>query len=173
MSISDKENQFSFNEENLAKAANIIKKYPKGQERSAVMPLLDLAQRQNNNWLSASAIEYVANYISEPYIRVYEVASFYTMYNLKPVGKYHVQVCGTTPCWLRGADRIMQLCKKHTGADIGKTSEDGLFTISEVECLGACVNAPIVQINDDYYEKLNEKKVDDLISKLKNSENEG
>lgn len=159
--------QFVFNKENLKKAKEIIAKYPEGRQKSAMLPLLDIAQRQNNGWLSVPTIEYIANYISEPYMRVYEVASFYTMYNLKPVGKYHIQVCGTTPCWLRGASDIMESCEKLTKTKCGETSKDGLFTISEVECLGACVNAPIVQINDDYYENLDSQKLGSLIKELK------
>ncbi len=161
------EKQFSFNKENLKKAQEIIAKYPDGRQKSAMLPLLDIAQKQNGGWLSVPAMEYVANYISEPYMRVYEVATFYTMYNLKPVGKYHIQVCGTTPCWLRGAAEVMKTCEKLTGVNCGETSKDGMFTISEVECLGACVNAPIVQINDDYYEDLDSEKLEDLIKKLK------
>ncbi len=159
--------QFAFNKDNLKKAQEIVAKYPDGRQKSAMLPLLDIAQRQNGGWLSVPAIEYVANYISEPYMRAYEVASFYTMYNLKPVGKYHIQVCGTTPCWLRGAGEIMETCEKLTKAKCGETSKDGMFTISEVECLGACVNAPIVQINDDYYEDLDSKKMGDLIKEFK------
>lgn len=159
--------EFSFNKENLKTARDIVAKYPKGRQKSAMLPLLDLAQKQNDGWLSIAVIEYVANYISEPFMRAYEVATFYTMYNIKPVGKYHIQVCGTTPCWLRGADDIMKSCEKHTKTRCGETSKDNMFTISEVECLGACVNAPVIQINDDYYEDLDSKKIGDIIKKLK------
>lgn len=159
--------EFSFNKENLKTAREIVAKYPKGRQKSAMLPLLDLAQKQNDGWLSIAVIEYVANYISEPFMRAYEVATFYTMYNIKPVGKYHIQVCGTTPCWLRGADDIMKSCEKHTKTRCGETSKDNMFTISEVECLGACVNAPVIQINDDYYEDLDSKKIGDIIKKLK------
>jgi NADH-quinone oxidoreductase subunit E len=158
---------FIFNKESLKKAKEIIAKYPKGRQKSAMLPLLDLAQRQNDGWLSTAAIEYVANYISEPFMRAYEVATFYTMYNLKPVGKYHIQVCGTTPCWLRGATDIMSTCEKHAKTKCGETSKDGMFTISEVECLGACVNAPMVQINDDYYEDLDTDKMGKIIKDLR------
>jgi len=158
---------FSFNKENLKAAKEIVAKYPKGRQKSAMLPLLDLAQKQNGGWLSVAVIEYVANYISEPFMHAYEVATFYTMYNIKPVGKYHIQVCGTTPCWLRGADDIMKSCEKHTKTKCGETSKDNMFTISEVECLGACVNAPIIQINNDYYENLDSKKIGDIIKKLK------
>ena len=159
--------KFIFNKENLKLAKEIIAKYPDGRQKSAMLPLLDLAQKQNDGWLSVAAMEYVANYISEPYMRVYEVATFYSMFNLKPVGKHHIQVCGTTPCWLRGAEDIMKSCEKHAKTKCRETSKDGLFTISEVECLGACVNAPLVQINDDYYENLDEKKVKEIIENLR------
>lgn len=159
--------KFVFSKENLAKAKEIIAKYPEGRQKSAMLPLLDIAQKQNGGWLSVPAIECVAEHISEPFMRAYEVATFYTMFNTKPVGKYHIQVCGTTPCWLRGAADIMEACEKGAKAKCGETSKDGLFTISEVECLGACVNAPLVQINDDYYEDLDPKKMGDLIKELK------
>lgn len=165
--MSKKNKNFAFNTTNLKKAEEIIAKYPKGRQKSAMLPLLDLAQRQNDGWLSVSAIEYVADYISEPFMRAYEVATFYTMFNLKPVGKYHLQVCGTTPCWLKGAGEIMAACEKYTQTRCGETSADGLFTISEVECLGACVNAPIVQINDDYYENLTPDEIKQIIDKMK------
>ncbi|MGV2433358.1 MAG UNVERIFIED_CONTAM: NADH-quinone oxidoreductase subunit NuoE [Rickettsiaceae bacterium] len=158
---------FSFDKANLAKAKAIIKKYPENRERSALIPLLDLAQRQNKGWLSVEAMEYVADMLSSPYMRVYEVASFYSMFNLKPVGKYHVQICGTTPCWLRGAEDIKKACESHMKIKSGETTKDGKFTLSEVECLGACVNAPLVQINDDYYENLTPDSMSDLLEKLK------
>lgn len=157
---------FSFNNENSEKAQSIVSKYPEGRQKSACLPLLDLAQRQNNGYLSTDAIEYVADYISEPYMRVYEVASFYTMFYLNPVGKHHLQICGTTPCYLRGAADILKACEDHIGIKCGETSKDGKFTLSEVECLGACVNAPIVQINDDYYEDLTPDKIRSLIDEL-------
>jgi NADH-quinone oxidoreductase E subunit len=157
---------FSFNKENIQKAKEIIAKYPDGRQKSAILPLLDLAQRQNNGWLSVDAIEHVADYVSEPYMRVYEVASFYSMFYLKPVGKYHIQVCGTTPCWLKGAADILKACEDHIGVKCGNTSKDGKFTISEVECLGACVDAPVVQINDDYYERLAPQKMQIIIDEL-------
>ena len=159
--------KFVFNKENLQKAKDVTAKYPETRIKSAVMPLLDLAQRQNGGWLSRGAIEYVADYISEPYMRVYEVASFYSMYHLKPVGKHHIQVCGTTPCWLKGAGDIMQACEKHANAKCGETSKDGMFTISEVECLGACVDAPVVQINDDYHENLTPNQMGEIIDNLR------
>lgn len=150
---------FAFTDENLAKAKTIIARYPEGRQRSAVMPLLDLAQRQvgaetqTQGWLPVPVIEYVAAMLDMPYIRAYEVASFYTMYNLAPVGRYHVQVCGTTPCLLRGSDDVMAACA-NKGLVKGKTTPDGLFTLTEVECMGNCANAPMVQINDDNYEDL-------------------
>lgn len=165
--MSKQQESFAFSKDNLKKAKEIIAKYPKGREKSAVLPLLDLAQRQNGGWLSTPAIEYVANHISEPFIRVYEIATFYSMFNTKPVGKYHIQVCGTTPCWLRGSADIMKSFEEKTGAKNGETSKDNMFTISEVECLGACVDAPVVQINDDYHENLDAKGVGELIEKLK------
>ena len=157
---------FIFDDENLAKAQAIIKKYPEGKEKSAILPLLDLAQRQMHGWLPKEAIEYVAKFLNLPFIRAYEVATFYTMFNLQPVGKYHIQVCTTTPCWLRGSDQIVTACKKKLGIDLNETTDDGKFSLIEVECLGACVNAPVVQINDDYFEDLTEEKAVDLIDKL-------
>ena len=145
---------FAFSPENQATAQKIIARYPQGRQQSAVMPLLDLAQRQNNGWLSQEAMDHVAQVLQMAPIRVYEVATFYTMYNLHPVGKYHVQVCTTTPCWLRDSGAIVEACRKTLGIDVGETTADGKFTLKEVECLGACVNAPMMQINDDYYEDL-------------------
>lgn len=145
---------FVFTPENEAVAKKHIAKYPPGRQQSAVMPLLDLAQRQNGGWLTEAAIRYIAGYLSMPEIRVWEVASFYTMYNLKPVGRHFVQVCTTTPCWLRGSADVVKACEKHLGIAVGETTKDGLFTLKEVECLGACVNAPMMQIGDDYYEDL-------------------
>ncbi len=150
---------FSFTKENLEKAQKIISRYPLGKERSAVMPLLYLAQQQNNNWISQEAMNYIAEILSIQAMHVYEVASFYTMYNKHPVGKYLVQICRTTPCWLCNSDGITQACIDELGINIGETTKDGLFTLIEVECLGACVNAPMMQINDDYYENLNSEKV--------------
>ncbi len=148
-----------FTPENEAQAKIVIGRYPPGRQHSAVIPLLDMAQRQigaetgTQGWLPIPAIEYVARYLDMPYIRAYEVATFYTMFNLRPVGRHHVQVCGTTPCMLRGSDEVFRACAGK-GLKKGGTTEDGLFTLSEVECLGACANAPMVQINDDNYEDL-------------------
>jgi NADH-quinone oxidoreductase subunit E len=150
---------FAWTAENAEKATIVFSRYPKGREQSAVMALLDLAQRQvgaetrTQGWLPVPVIEYVAKLCGMPYIRVYEVATFYTMYNLAPVGRYHVQVCGTTPCMLRGSDDVLAACK-NKGLVKGKTTPDGLFTLTEVECLGSCANAPMVQINDDNFEDL-------------------
>lgn len=144
---------------NRDRAAEIIARYPPGRQASAVMPLLDLAQRQvgedteTQGWLPVPVIEFIANQLGMPYMRVYEVVSFYTMYNMVPVGRWHVQLCGTTPCMLRGSDDVMRACVDR-GLKRGSTTDDGLFTLSEVECLGACANAPMVQINDDNFEDL-------------------
>ncbi len=165
--------KFQFSAQELKQIDKIIAKYPEGKQASAVMPVLDLAQRKNNNWLPKEAIEAVADLLHMPVIKVWEVASFYSMYNLHPVGKYHIQVCRTTPCWLKQSDKIVNTCKEHTDTNINETSQDGMFTISEVECLGACVNAPVMQINDDYYENLDENKVKNIINDLKKHNNKG
>ena len=150
---------FAWMPANAAQAKVILARYPKGREQSAVMPLLDLAQRQvgadtqTQGWLPVPVIEFVAKQVGVPYMRVYEVVTFYTMYNMAPVGRFHVQVCGTTPCMLRGSDDVLAACK-NKGLVKGKTTPDGLFTLTEVECLGACANAPMVQINDDNFEDL-------------------
>ena len=157
---------FKFNKENLKTLDVLLTKYPKDRKASALLPLLDLAQRQNDNWLSLKAMEEVGKILSIPLIKVFEVATFYTMYNLKPVGKYFIQVCRTTPCWLRGSDKITQICKKKLGIKLGETTKDNLFTLMEVECLGACSNAPMVQINDDYYEDLSEKHMTNILDNL-------
>lgn len=159
-------NKFRFSPENLKKIEVIIKKYPEGKQASGVLPLLDIAQRQNGNWLSVDAMNAVAEILNMPYIRVYEVATFYSMFNLKPVGKYFIQACRTTPCWLRKSDDLKKLIKTKLGIGKGETSADGLFTYTEVECLGACVNAPVVQINDDFYEDLNPEILSKLLDDL-------
>mgnify|MGYP000462809761 CR=1 FL=1 len=161
---------FVFTSEN-AEAANVeIVKYPEGWQESAVMPLLDLAQRQHDGWLPRAAMDTVAGMLDMPPIRVYEVATFYTMYNLKPVGKHHVQVCTNLPCWLQGSDAVTGACRKFLGIDFGMTTEDGMFTLSEVECLGACVNAPMMQIGDDYYEDLDSGSTEEILEALKAGE---
>ena len=162
---------FAWTDGNKSVADAHIAKYPDGRQRSAVMPLLDLAQRQvgeetdTQGWLPLPVIEYVADYIDLPAIRVLEVASFYMMYNLAPVGKYHVQVCGTTPCMLRGSDDIMATCRAR-GMVKGAVSDDGLWTLTEVECMGNCATAPMVQINDDNYEDLTPARLDAVLDTL-------
>ena len=159
---------FKFSQENNILIESILKKYPSNQSASAVMPLLDLAMRQCNGWIPESAMKEVGKIINVPYIKVYEVATFYSMFNLKPIGKYFIQFCTTTPCWLKGSDNLLEACKKYLNIDINETTKDGNFTLKEVECLGACVNAPMVQINDDYYEDLNEDSLIKLLENLKN-----
>ena len=161
---------FEFTAQNLEQAQKIIARYPQGHQASAVMPLLDLAQRQNGGWLPRAAIDYVADYLSMPRICAHEVATFYSMYRLKPVGKTVINVCTTTPCWLRGSGEVVKVCEKKLGIALGETSEDGAFTLAEVECLGACVNAPLVQIGDDYYEDLNAESVAKLVEALQRGE---
>ncbi len=161
---------FAFTAENLAKAKEIIARYPPRRQASAVMPLLDIAQRQHDNWLPRAAMDHVADLLEMPRIRVYEVASFYTMYNLAPVGRHLVQICTTTPCWLRGSDGVVGACKRKLGIDFHETTDDGQFTLLEVECLGACVNAPMMQINDDYYEDLSEADVERILDALARGE---
>ncbi len=165
MSICQPQN-FFFTPENLAAAKKIIAKYPAGKQASAVLPLLDMAQRQAGGWLPRAAIAYVAELLEMPAIRAFEVASFYTMFNLEPVGKYLVQLCRTTPCWLKGGEAIARACEEKLGIKLGETTPDGLFTLKEVECLGACVNAPVMQINDDYYENLTPESVKVILSEL-------
>jgi NADH-quinone oxidoreductase subunit E len=166
---------FAWTEENARKAKEILGRYPAGREQSGSLPLLDLAQRQvgaetqTQGWLPVPVIEFVARQIGVPYIRVFEVATFYTMFNLAPVGRYHVQVCGTTPCMLRGSDDVLAACK-NKGLVKGRTTPDGLFTLTEVECLGACANAPMVQVNDDNYEDLDYDRTLALLDALARGE---
>ena len=162
----DQPKDFKFNSENLKKVEEILKRYPVANKKSAVMPLLYLAQRQNDNWISLAAMKYIANYLSIPYISVYEVATFYTMYNLAPVGKHFIQVCTTTPCLIRGADKIVKLCKEKISPNENEISKQGNCSWMEVECLGACVSAPMVQINNDYYEDLDEKSTKEILESL-------
>lgn len=157
---------FSFTKANQKKVKEIIARYPKGGERSAVMPLLDLAQRQHDNWIPRAAMDEIAKILGMEPIQVYEVATFYTMYNLRPVGKYHIQVCGTTPCMLCGSKDIKQACQKKLHINEGETTGDGMFTLTEVECLGACVNGPAVQINDDYFEDLSSQDMEEILDDL-------
>ena len=162
---------FAWTDDNAEQAKTVIARYPDGRQASAVMPLLDLAQRQvgaetnTQGWLPVPVIEYVAAQLGMPYMRAYEVASFYTMYNLAPVGRWHIQLCGTTPCMLRGSDDVMAACR-NKGLSKGRTTPDGLFTLTEVECLGACANAPMVQINDDNFEDLDYDKMTAILDAL-------
>jgi NADH-quinone oxidoreductase E subunit len=158
---------FAFDAANLARAKAIIARYPAGRQASAVLPLLDLAQRQHGNWLPRAAMDYVAGLLDMAPIRVYEVATFYSMFNLAPVGKWFFQICTTTPCWLRGSDEVVAACTRKLGIGIGETTADGLFTLREVECLGACVNAPVIQVNDDFYEDLDGASTEKLIDALR------
>ncbi|MGC6516570.1 MAG: NADH-quinone oxidoreductase subunit NuoE [Candidatus Puniceispirillaceae bacterium] len=157
---------FAFSKENEAEIKKILAKYPKDRKASAVMPLLDLAQRQHDNWIPMKAIEEIARRLDMAEIRVLEVASFYTMYNLKPVGKYFLQACTTTPCMLRGSDDMMRCIKDRLNISSGETSACGKFSLLEVECLGACVNAPILQVNDDFYEDLDYQTTGQLLDSL-------
>lgn len=158
---------FAFTPENLARAKAHIAKYPPGRQASAVLPLLDLAQRQNDNWLPRAAMDHVAELLQMAPVRVYEVATFYSMFNLRPVGRHFFQICTTTPCWLRGSDEVVHACERKLGITVGQTTPDGLFSLTEVECLGACVNAPIIQVNDDFYEDLDGPSTEALIDALK------
>ena len=160
---------FEWSSENFKKISEIIKKYPSNRIQSAVIPLLDLAQRQNNGWLSKNSMEKVAETLSMSYIRVLEVATFYSMFNLEPIGKNFVQICRTTPCWLRGSDKLSKVAQEVCETNIGETSDDEIFTVVEVECLGACCNAPMVQINDDYYEDLDEESFKKILQDLKDN----
>jgi NADH dehydrogenase (ubiquinone) flavoprotein 2 len=168
--------EFSFRDD--AQVADIISRYPKGKQRSATMPLLDLAQRQvaedglkanppYGGWIPRAAMDKIAEIVDVPAVKVYEVATFYSMYNLEPVGKYLVQMCTTTPCMLCGSGNIVKTCEDHLGIHTGESTKDGLFTIVEVECLGACVNAPMVQVNDDYFEDLTPESMKQLLVDLK------
>ena len=166
----DQPASFAFTKENEAEIKKILAKYPKERQASAVMPLLDLAQRQHDNWIPMKAIEAIANRLDMAEIRVLEVASFYTMYNLKPVGKYFLQACTTTPCMLRGSDDMMRCIKDRYDIASGQTSTCGRFSLLEVECLGACVNAPILQVNDDFYEDLDYETTGKLLDSLEADE---
>jgi len=157
---------FEFTNENLQKANKEIKKYPNKRKASAVLAFLYLAQNQNDNWIPLAAIKYIAKFLGMPYIKVYEVATFYSMFNLAPVGKYFVQVCTTTPCMIRGAKKITDVCKKLIAKNQYDLSNNKLCSWTEVECLGACVNAPMIQINQDYFEDLDEDKTNEIITKL-------
>jgi len=157
---------FEFNSENLSIAKNIISNYPNDKQQSAVMALLYIAQRQNNNWIPLAAMKYIGKLLEMPYIKVYEVATFYTMYNLISVGKYFIQVCTTTPCMIRGAYKLVDACKEKISENENELSKDKSCSWMEVECLGACVNAPMMQINEDYYEDLNKEKTLKILDKI-------
>ncbi len=161
---------FEFSSANVDTAKKIISNYPDGKQQSAVMALLYIAQRQNNNWIPLAAMKHIAKFLNMPYIKVYEVATFYSMYNLAPVGKYFYQVCTTTPCMLRGAYKLVELCKSKISKKENELSENGNCSWVEVECLGACVNAPMIQINDDYYEDLDKEKLEKIIDQTLNGE---
>jgi NADH-quinone oxidoreductase E subunit len=152
--VGDQPHSFALTDENREKAQTMISLFPDGRQASAVLPILDLAQRQNDGWLPRAALDYVAELLAIPPIQVYECATFYSMFNLAPVGRHHIQVCTNLSCWLRGSDDVLAACRNVLGIGPGETTEDGLFTVSEVECLGACVNAPMMQIGEDYYEDL-------------------
>ena len=162
----DQPTEFQFTYENKKLADDIISNYPENRIQSAVMALLYIAQRQNENWIPLVAMKYVAKYLNMPYIKVYEVATFYSMYNLSPVGKYFVQVCTTTPCMIRGAYKLVEACKEKISEDQNQISKDGKCSWVEVECLGACVNAPMMQINDDYFEDLDKNKTCKIIDQI-------
>ena len=162
----DQPKSFKFNQINLDTAKKIISNYPEGKQQSAVMALLYLAQKQNNNWIPLAAMKYIAKFLDMPYIKVYEVSTFYSMYNLSPVGKYFFQICTTTPCMLRGAYNLVDVCKKKISKNENEISKDGKSSWIEVECLGACVNAPMLQINDDYFEDLDSEKLEKIIDQI-------
>ena len=162
----DQPDRFEFDQKSLEAAKKILSNYPKGKEKSAVMALLYIAQRQNNNWIPLSAIKYIAKFLNMPYIKVYEVATFYSMYNLSPVGNFHVQICTTTPCMIRGAYKIVDVCKKKISEKENVLSENGNCSWTEVECLGACINAPMMQINNDYYEDLDIRQSEKIIDEV-------
>ena len=157
---------FEFNSSSLDEANKIVSKYPEGKQQSAVMALLYIAQKQNDNWIPLAAMKYIAKLLDMPYIKVYEVATFYSMYNLSPVGKYFVQVCTTTPCMIRGANKLVEACKEKISKNENVLSNDNSCSWTEVECLGACVNAPMLQINDDYYEDLDKEKTIEIFEKI-------
>jgi NADH-quinone oxidoreductase E subunit len=157
---------FKFNDYNLERASKEIKKYPSQKKSSAVMALLYLVQNQNENWIPLKAINYIAEMLDMPYIKVYEVATFYSMFNLSPVGKYFIQICTTTPCMIRGSKKITDICKKHISKNQNELSENKLCSWTEVECLGACVNAPMMQINQDYFEDLDVSSATSIIERL-------
>ncbi len=161
---------FAFSDEYLDRVDAVVARYPDDRRASALMPLLSLAQEQNAGWLPKAAMDHVADMLDIPHIRAYEVATFYTMYNLEPMGRHHVQVCTNISCWLRGSDEVLDACRKFLGVGVGRTTEDGAFTLTEVECLGACVNAPVVQIGKDYFEDLDGESVVRILEAFKAGE---
>ena len=166
----DQPNEFEFNSTSLDAANKIISNYPKDKQQSAVMALLYIAQRQNDKWIPLVAMKYIAKLLEMPYIKVYEVATFYSMYNLSPVGEFFVQVCTTTPCMIRGAKKLVEACKEKISEKESELSTNKSCSWTEVECLGACVNAPMMQINDDYYEDLDKEKVEKIINQIQKDE---
>ena len=157
---------FEFNTSSLEAANNAISKYPRGKQQSAVMALLYIAQRQNNNWIPLAAMKYIAKLLDMPYVKVYEVATFYSMYNLAPVGKFFFQICTTTPCMIRGSNELVEACKNKISKNPNEVSNNGKCSWTEVECLGACVNAPMIQINEDYFEDLDKEKIEKIIDEI-------
>ena len=166
----DQPKDFIFNDNSLKALNKAISNYPKNRQQSAVMSLLYIAQKQNDNWIPLAAMKLIAKTLNMPYIKVYEVATFYTMYNLAPVGEYFFQVCTTTPCMIRGAYKLVDVCKKKISKNESVISKDGKFSWLEVECLGACVNSPMIQINEDYFEDLDPDKLEKIIDKINNNE---
>ena len=164
---STKETKFRFNSLNIVKVKKIIKKYPKKNSNSALLPILHLAQEQLNGWLNKSAIEYISKYLKIPLINVYEVASFYHMFNLKKVGKNCINVCTTTPCWLRGSDQILKKFEESLNIKTNEVTKDGLFSLHEIECLGACIDAPVIKINNDYHEDIKLDDIEKIVNNLK------
>ena len=162
----DQPEKFEFSSASIELANNIIRKYPEGKQKSAVMALLYIAQKQKNNWIPLAAMKYIAKFLDMPYIKVYEVATFYSMYNLSPVGKYFVQVCTTTPCMIRGANKLVEACKEKISKNESELLNDKNCSWMEVECLGACVNAPMMQINDEYFEDLDKEKTLKILDKI-------
>ncbi|MBT5072811.1 MAG: NADH-quinone oxidoreductase subunit NuoE [Kordiimonadaceae bacterium] len=166
INIKDAEN-FEFSPENMQWTKSQLAKYPENRKASCVMPFLHRAQEQNHGWVSVPVMEYIADFLDMPYIRVHEVASFYSMYNLKPVGKHVIEVCTTTPCWLKGSDDVVKACKEELGIGFGETTRDGEYTLLEVECAGACVNAPVIAYKEEYYEDLDDNSTRKFIKDLK------
>jgi NADH-quinone oxidoreductase subunit E len=160
---------FSFNDENIRKIHNIFLQYPENRKRSALLPILHITQDQNGGYLSKESMEYIAKFLDLSYLAIYEVVSFYDMFNLAPVGKYHIKVCTTLPCCIMGGEEILKHLKQELNIDLNNTTEDKLFTLKEVECLGCCVWAPLIQINDQNYEKLTVNSLNEIIEKLKSS----